>query len=254
MRRNVLRKRNYRRKARANPRKGKQSNLKRIVKRQVKALIPRPEMKAVYASAPTGFSLGQVNANSPGFVVVDVNNNIFNMSQGSGAATRIGAEIFLKGIYITMFLQQQSATTVSVNHKLVLLWTEDTTTNINTFVQQMYRSNSISTVVDYNSPLAPEAKGTYKIVYQTRFKTSSDQYSGVNPYINKKIFVKQRRYLRWTTAGGASLPINGRYLMVLLSDGGNISGTASTITSIPFLAANTGFTGWYNFSGYFNDN
>jgi len=245
-------KRSYRpRRIRRRP-KGIKGMIKKQVKQTVRKMVPR-ELRVLPGSAAVAITAGQVIANQAGFNVADVTSNVYQIAAGATSATRLANRLFVKGLQACCYIQQQSATGVRVNGRVELWWTDDTSTGTTTMVNSFYRQNTISGITDVNSAIAPEFKPTCKRLGYKKFSVPGDNFSSQTGwYKNIKLFVRMNRILYYSSSS-SSVPVNGRFLFVILFDGGNASTVTASTLAVPLTAVNTGFTGNVAFTSWFVD-
>lgn len=228
------------------------SFIKKEVKKSIRRMRPQ-ELHMLSGSSVTAITAAQVIGNTVGFHVQDVTSNVYQLASSANSAGRVGLNITCKGILTECFLQQQSACNVRVRGRVELWWTDDTASTTTAFLQTVYRGNSISGIVDYNSAIAPEVKTTSKRLMYKKFSIDPDQYSGqTTVYRNIKMFVKMRRQLQYGSSS-SSVPINGRFIYAILFDGGNASTVTASTLNVPLLAVSTGYFGYTAFTGWHVD-
>jgi len=236
-----MKKQNPKKKEGKKPKKNEASKKEKSVKQIVKSEIMKDkkkntELKRRTTLPATGYTVGQVNGNSSGYVGIAFQHSI---PQGVGYGDRIGREVTLKGISIRFSLQQQSGLTSNTKYRFEVWKSSNYYSNPDNFVNDVYESDSLSGFIDGNSTRNLHFKNLYKRIYSKELYLKPDTFSGVLMLNNYKIFIKQNQKLEWVSATTAPED-NIFYYGVLLAYQGNKGGTASTVGNIPLTAANTG--------------
>lgn len=203
----------------------------------------------------TSALIGQVNGQSEGFFVRDITPV---PPQGDGQSNRTGSSIKLSGTYIQLQILQQSGASVGpVNFKIMIFRCDSPSfyvgpTNV---VHRRLLPNPFITpsIRDFNSPEDIDAFKAFPKVYEKRFRILGDQISGGTNIktINFGLKLKDH-HVKFD--GNTNDAESGRLIMVILSDCGNISSTASTSVGIPIQTASSGHWCHGNVTHYYHDN
>lgn len=251
-------KKNYRRKgskpaAKKAPRKASVAALSKQVTNLKKQITKDMEMKKYSPTNAYGAVIGQVNVNNTGADFHDL--TVCNIGQGLDDDARVGKEITLKGIHFRIQMIQSSANTIN-NRYVIDVWrTTDMTTAVSTIRNILYDADSISGVIDANSTVNKEfmSGGAYTRLFSKSYYHKSDSTSGETSFRDLKFFIKQNQKLVYTSAS-QQVPQNHRYLFCVRCQAGNASSTtASTLSTIPVTAINTGVILRMQHTEYFYD-
>lgn len=223
---------------------------------KLKSMINAEKKNIDLYSANSLQTVGQLNGNSSGFYTLDITPV---PTQGTTYSTRNGASIKLSSSFMKFQFYHQTSTVAPVKLKLYIIQTKMTQTNLTTFVQGMFLYNrflSTTNIYDFNSMVNPDYFGLYKILRTKTILIPGDQISGVNMIKDINIAHKWNRtkghHIRY--AGDTNTVLNGQVFLLIFSDSGNISGTASTITPVPIQSATTGINFNYDIKHYYYDN
>lgn len=182
-------------------------------------------------------TVGQVETNVDGYFAYALEHPI---PQGVGNQDRIGRSVTLKGMFIRFCLQQMSALTPRSKYRVEVWKSNLYFSNPDNFVADVYEPDSISAVIDANSSLNIQLRGTHKCIFSKKYTLDPDTVSGMTTLTNHKIFIKQNQKLEY--AGGSTAPENNifYYLVVLAYQGNKATSGASTLPFVPITAINTG--------------
>lgn len=239
-------------KAKVRTRPAKMANVEALAKsisRLKKNLRKNVELKKYSPASLDAFNVGQVNINATGAVCRQL--DIVNVPSGVNEAERVGTEVKLIGLQMRFQIQQQS-TAVFYNKLIVEVYrTPDFQISLANVPATLYEIDSISGVVDANSTRAKEYMKTYTRIAKKVVYLKQDQITSETVVKDFRMFIKQNQVLSYA-GGSTGLPINYRYLVVYRCQNGNSNtSTASTLSTIPMVQANTGIlvrtthTDWY---------
>lgn len=229
--------------------KGYKPKFSRMVKDIAKVKSMLNAEKKNINDVRTGLHIGQVNANNSGVYVADITPSI---AQGTTDSTRSGDSVKLCSAYLKFQFIELGSFPGQAKYKIEIIKVIGGPQVTGTMINQYYKIDPISTVIDFNSVRDPDYYGQYKKVY-SRVVNFTSQYS--SDIVTRSIVCKLRlnHHIRYAT--NTTTVADGQYIMVITADCGNASGTtASTLANIPAQAINTGFAMNYNFIWYYFDN
>lgn len=223
------------------------------LKKQVKNV--KPEVKTTQGdySQPYIVACGQVDANATGAHIMDITPQLACSGNEGG---RIGDNVKFIGMAFRMKLQQMSALSIRSRYRIELWKTYEMSAPVSIWLSQVYKADSISGVIDYNSTKALINRKMNKLIASRRGSIEPDAITTTNTYRDIKLFVKRQDVADFSI-NTATEPSNFRYLLVVTMDGGNCNTTtACTITnpySVPLTAVNTGIYLSYTINFYYID-
>lgn len=208
---------------------------------------------SVLAGAST---VGQVNGNADGLLVLDVTPV---STQGTGDSQHSGDSIKVTtGMFNFQFSHMsalQSNMRIYVELYTVLGKPQATSDVLN----QLYKPNPFITganIRDYNSVIDQDYRQQYKLIASRKVYIKSDQYSGQNLITECKMplrFGKFGHHVKFQE--NSSNVASGQLILVIRADTGNISGsTTSTLSGVINSAVNTGVYVNKNLQYYYYDN
>lgn len=221
------------------------------------ALVKRSlnvEKKYIISSVTANTDVGQVNANNTtaGQQIFDITPAI---TQGVGYNQMTGNSVKMVSMALFGQVKQQSATRHPMRLKITLFSVTGTPQNVVTIRDNawLYETNPISTCVDYNSQRNINTFKDYKIIATKYVYLMPDPVSGELIIKDFKFLMKMNHHLKWRD--NTTSLTNGQLALCVTSDSGNSSTTtASTLSSIPILATNTGATIQFYTKIYYVDN
>lgn len=195
--------------------------------------------------------IGQLNANNGDQYMADMTPV---PAQGVGYNQHTGSSIKIVSCHMTMQFWSQSAYNHSTKLILEIFKIRGASQVPATFTSDYFTPNpSLSvSIIDYESNKDPDYFGQARLLIRKKFSVPAPQFAGeimqrqVN--IGRKKLSHHIRYDQNTTTID-----DGQLIMVIRADSGN-SGTISTVTGAPVLAANTGLNFNYNMLWYYVDN
>lgn len=183
-------------------------------------------------------TVGQVNGNSGGSLCIDLTPTI---SQGQTSSTRNGDSIKITGILLQgQFYGMGSHTSKT---KLIMeIWmcpNRPAETINSVTLTNLFNTNPISQVIDYNSLRNPDYFANYKRIAVIRTTVAYDNFSGQIGVATFKKFIKLDHHLRYFKDGAAIT--DGQWFCTVRADNGNNSAsTASTLPRLSVTPINTG--------------
>lgn len=220
-----------------------------------KSIKKNTEMKWCELASPLNTITGQVAINNAGYGFFELTSSLFSFGAGVNANSgRIGDKINLKGLFLRIQLQQQSALAIGVSYKFVIFKTDDIDTTGANMGLLCYNADAMSGVVDYNSCRNNVYRKVYQLIRQFNVYIPSDNIASTNLFRDKKFFLKCNDILEYASAS-SNPPQNVRYFMFCFPSAGNNNGaSASTLPNIPLIAVNTGTVVNISITGYYTDN
>lgn len=252
----LRRKRVYKRKQ---PARTSVAKLTRQVAKMKSSMAKSVEVKRNYLTAgPLVVTCGQVNVDLTGARAIPF--QIMNLGAGVLDTERVGAKVKLIGISLRCQMIQQSAVTAPGRYILDIYRTNELTATESQLLSSLYNVDSVSGVIDANSTrnndiivTKTNPQGVYTPIYSKSIYVRPDQFTGQLMYKDFKIFIKRQDILQYIGATTA-YPNNVRYIMCLRAQCGNSNATtASTLSTVPVTAANTGALLRYNATCYYTD-
>lgn len=237
----------------------KKPSVKKIVKTMLKKhdeqLVEVKRINTTYNA--TDYSMGQVSGNAVGYFASDVTPPI---STGTNISSRIGNEVKIKSLYMTLQFRQMSAATQPCKITMYLFrakgFNQDAVSNI---VESLWNSNNYigtgTSTWDTGSDINIDQLGNYRILCKRNFYIKPDQFSGQQMVQSPTVGLKFKTPLNLRYTGTSATPVSqGRIMVVFFCNSGNASSiTASNLINVPITATNTGIFLNYNIKWYFTD-
>lgn len=212
----------------------------------------KPEVKQYLATA-TSDLVGQVDGNGGGTSGFMIRTNI---GGGVGAyGVRIGEEIKLIGIQLRMQFQQQSACAIPTRYVIDVFRLSDPAATIGDVISRAYNTDTITSLIDYNSTLNQLYKSDYKLIFRRKLYLAQDNLANVNMNKDLLTLIKQNINLKYNGTSTADA-VNYQYALVVRADSGNRSTTTANTnlsTIINQTAVNTGAKYAYTWKLYYTD-
>lgn len=207
--------------------------------------------KKEITSAVTSVAVGQINVNAnTAFIEQDITPI---MSQGITGQTRNGISIKPCSMIIRGQLIQQSGA-LQGQKIIVEVFMNKSTTISGSLVAQLYDTNPLTGLYDYNAPRAMDTFKNWVKIASRRFTIGQDNLSGVVGFTDVKLPIRFKGYHVKFDSNNTNAVTSGQLVMVVRADSGNIGGSASTNTFIPVTAAGTGSNLNYFIKTWFYDN
>lgn len=185
--------------------------------------------------------VGQVNINNSGFIATDL--EPCNIGAGVDVDTRVGNQIKMLGMHFRGQITNQSQTSLRQRIYIDIWKTTDFGVTATSMAGLVYKTDSLSGVIDGNSTLDHDyvKNGQYKLIKRKVYTLAEDAFSGSNvQFKDFKFFVKTNQILNYASSA-SDVPQNYRYICVIRAQHGNKNSTTpSTLTTIPVLVANSG--------------
>lgn len=232
------------------------NNRMRLYK-EIKALksIVNAEKKQIVV-LPTPSSIGQVNGNLEGALVLDVTPR---PAQGTTDSSRIGDSIKLTTAFFKFQISQMSSTTSPITGVIELYQILGTPQLTSTFINQRWLPNAYITggnIRDYNSQTDQDYRQQYRLLAKKTFRVKGDNISGQNQLINLKMPIKFGTYGQHIKYAENSNDIaSGQIILCIRCDNGNISpSTPSTLGNVIITGTNSGLFINKSMTFYYYDN
>jgi len=233
----------------------KKASIKSIIKQEMNKVQEKKRINTVYSV--TDFAIGQVNAGANGFYSDDITPQ---MITGVSASQRIGNEINICSLHMTLQLRQMSAGTAPVKLIFYMIqakgFYQATST---TLVGTLFNSNNYigtgSQIYDTGSDMNVDQIKNFRIIKKFIVNMQPDGFTGQQMPVAKTFGMKFKTPLniRWYSANQADFS-SGRIFLIGFSSNGNASTTtASTLANVPVTAINTGQFINYNIKWYYTD-
>lgn len=152
----------------------------------------------------------------------------------------------------------QANTTQPIRMKLYVIHIPGVpTSNITGFINSMFLPNPFitgGTIRDYNSQPNPDYFRQYRILTSRKIYLPPDQYSGALSIKDIQIPMKYKNHHIRFNADSSTDVTSGQLIILIMSDSGNMGGTASTLGNIPVTGVSTGAIVNYNIIHYYYDN
>lgn len=238
---------------RRNPVKNRNS-IAKVVQKVLTNNMEKKRYDVTYAA--TDFTMGQVAGNSTAFFASQFTPI---PSLGTNAGTRVGNEIAITGMYMTVQLRQMSAATVPVKVQFYLVqFKGDYQLSPQDAVIALFNTTEYigggATVYDTNSSRNVDYMNTYRILKRFTMYCKGDQLSGQNIPTSKNVGLKFPKPLKVRYFASGTGIASGRLMLFAFASNGNASTTTvSTLTNCPVTAINTGQYINYNAKFYYND-
>lgn len=225
--------------------------LKNEIKRQV-------EVKEYTPTDIFANTVGQVDANSSGSRVFQL--NAMNLAQGVDSVNRVGVKVKHIGMSFRFQLATQTAAELANRLIIDVYRSPDFQSSDAGLRDQLYETDSISTVVDANSTRNYEfikskfnPNGIHTLIKSKSVYIKRDEVTNQPCHMDFKFFIKQNCLLHYN-GPSTQTPNNYRYFVVIRAQTGNRStATASTLTNLPTGAINTGVLVRFQTTSYFVD-
>lgn len=229
-----------------------------IVKREIAKVMNRTLEKKNFTItySATDQVMGQVAGNSNGFYSADVTPT---PALGSSSGGRIGNDINVTGMYMTVQLRQMSAATAPVKITWYIMRMKgDYSSTSGQVVANSFNTNDYigggAIIYDTQSSLNSDFFGTYTILKKFNCYIKPDQFTGQQMPCVKNIALKFRKPLNVRFYSNGTGVCLGKIFLVALASNGNCSTvTASTITNLPVSAVNTGQFLNFSMKYYYTD-
>lgn len=208
-------------------------------------------------------TVGQVNANADGAIVLDVTPL---PTSGSNSNQRTGASFRLHSTNYQFNVIQQANTKASIKMKLTWLQVNgapySSGTLISQFFTNVYNPNPFigpTSVRDINAQYNPDYFGTYKVLRTVHRTVAPDQLSDVATNHAFRIGMRYNNGkghdVRFNANGnGVDNLFNGQIVLVIQLDRGNESTVISTLSGNYDSSATSGLFVQYNKTDYYYDN
>lgn len=181
-------------------------------------------------------TVGQVDINNSGAYTVDIT-PIF--SQGITYTTRNGRSIKLTGATLHWQFQEQTAQLVRMKIRIQIVRVIGNPFSGTSPLTEFYDLNPLSTVVDYYSDRNPQNFKQFKVLSTKNITMYPDQMTTTGRCISLKQHLKLSHHIKYGNDGDGL--VDGQIYAIVTCENGNRNfATASTLTEIPVLAANTG--------------
>lgn len=201
---------------------------------------------------PTTATIGQVQGAGFGHYIQDITPV---MSQGITGQTRNGISIRVNSFVLKGQLIQQSAAVQSQKIRVEIFLNKSTPLSTVGLISSIYDVNPLNNLYDINAPRAIDTYKNWVKVASRRFNIGQDNQSGVTGFRDMVLPLKFKSYRVKYDSDNTNTVTNGQLIMVITADSGNTSNaTASTLTTIPVTAVNTGSTLNYYMQYWFYDN
>jgi len=182
-----------------------------------------------------------------------------NPAQGVGVNAHIGAAIKLCSVYIEGQIQHQANTAGPIRVRCYLINIKGTPVAASQWLKHMFNANPFITgagvtgLRDYNSSRQIDYMANYKVLKTKTLYIQPDQISGINMPKSFRIGHKFKNTHEIHYDGNTNTVLSGQLFYMMVTDGGNISASVSTLGGIPYTAALTGLTASTNITEYFYD-
>lgn len=205
---------------------------------------------------PTANTIGQVNGNAEGALVIDITPR---PPQGTSDNERIGDSIKLTTAYLKFQISQMTATISPIRGSIEIYKVLGTPQATSTFLDQKYKPNVFITganIRDLNAQMDQDFAPQYKLVAKRSFRLKGDTVSNQTQLIDVSIPIKFGNYGHHIKYNDNTTTIaSGQIMMIVRTDAGNISpSTASTLGNLVIYGANSGAYLNKSMTFYYYDN
>lgn len=182
-------------------------------------------------------TVGQVDINSTGASIIDITPAF---TEGVGFQNRTGRSLKLTGATLHWQWQEQNLQLVRLKLKIYIVRViGNPFSSGNTMLTEFLDPNPLSTVVDYYSDRNPQNFKQFKILSSKTVTMYPDQMTTTGRCISLKQHLKLSHHIKYNNDADAI--VDGQIFAIVVAENGNRNIlTASTLTEIPILAANTG--------------
>lgn len=195
--------------------------------------------------------IGQLNANNGDQYSADMTPV---PAQGIGYNQHTGSSVKIVSFHMTMQFWSQSAYNHSTKVIIEFFKIRGASQVPATFVTDYFTPNpSLSVnIIDFESNKDPDYFGQARLLCRKVITVPAPQFAG--EIMQKQVTIGRKKLSHHVRYDQNTTTIDdGQIIMVMRADSGN-SGTISTVTGAPVLAANTGLNFNYNMLWYYVDN
>lgn len=207
---------------------------------KLKSIVNAEKKHVIKGSS--GNLIGQVNENVSGHYIVDATPIV---GQGSGEGQRNGDSIKLCTASFNLLFKQQTSNNIPIKGVIELYQVLGLPQTIGDITGRLYKPNAwipSVPIYDLNSNVDSDYRQQYKLVMKRNFFVKADTSAGQQQITNLKIPIKFGKFgTHIKYDDGTNTVASGQMIMLIRVNGGNSSGTDSTISGgLTTATASTG--------------